>query len=112
MTKTYNEVIERAHRRIRVLASDEPLSAEMRATGIELLEALSDEVALHTSVYWYDDYVPKEVFLPLSYLLAVELAPEYNRAAPESRPRALMRLMEVTRRDDRNENINKSATYM
>ncbi len=101
MPKTSLEVISRAHRRIRILAHDEPLTAEQKVLGDELLQTLYAELQTVATFPWTIDAVDDDCYLPLSFLLAVELAPEYNRPTPETRSRAWLRLMAVLRPDDR-----------
>lgn len=101
MAKAAADVIQRAHRRIRVLAGDDAPTAEMNATGRELFDSLTEELSCVAEVTWSDTYVPDDVFVPLSYLLGVELAPEYNKPVPESRDTAWLRVMQILRPDDR-----------
>ena len=100
MTKTALEVIERAHRRIRVLAVDDEPTAEMDALGNTVLQGLLDEIGATTTIAFTIDTVPDNAFLGMADLLAVELAPEYNRPPPSTRGYAWSRLMSVLRPSD------------
>lgn len=101
MTKTASQIIARAHRRIRVLGTDDPVTAEMQSVGSEVLEGLFAQIQGDATITWDLTVVPDDVFLSLSDYLAAYLAGEYNRPAPVSRARAYADLMEQLRPDDR-----------
>ena len=96
------DVIAMAHRRLGVLSADDVPSADMDAFATDTLTALFDELATvhRVDVAWDLDTVPQAAFLPLSYLLAAEIAQHYERPA-EPRLRALNRFLAYAFPDDR-----------
>ena len=100
MTKTAEQVIARAHRRIRVLAADEPVTAEMQDLGTEVLEGLFAKVQTQATIAWTLDTVPDDVFLDFSDMLAAYLATEYNRPFNMSPAKAFLSFMECVRPSD------------
>lgn len=104
MPKNRSEVIAEAHRRIQVLSVDEDPSGDMVSYGGVAADALLAELtaAPHSMGFtWGLDAVPDEVFRPLSWLLAVDLASHYLVAPPDSRARAFQRLAAIAFPDDR-----------
>ncbi len=93
MSKTRLDCIAMAHRRIGVLSADEAPSADMESYAGDTLDALFDELkeVEKMSITWALSAVPSQAFLPLSYLLAVEIAPHYQ-VASEPRARAMHRM--------------------
>lgn len=86
MTKTSLEVVAEAHRRINVLSVDEEPSADMVSYGQSVLEAvLAEETVSFTS-----ETVPDDVYKPLAWLVAADLAVHHERPA-EARGKALYR---------------------
>lgn len=100
MTKTSLQVIERAHQRIRVLGTDDPVTAEMQAVGTTVLEGLFEEISTEATIAWDLTTVPDNVWIALSDYLAACLAGEYNRPFVMSRPAAYLKLMQFLRPDD------------
>lgn len=100
MTKTAEQVIARAHRRIRVLAQDEPATQEMQVTGTEVLEGLYARLQTQATIAWALSAVPDDAYLALSDYLAAHLAGEYNRPSPVTENAAFLKLMEVIRPSD------------
>ena len=103
MTKTRNDVINMSLRRIQVLSADEPADADMHDFAGGILDGLFAEIKgdPHNLPFtWGLDETPEAAFLPLSYLLATEVAPHYNRPS-EPRSAALMRLRGYALPDDR-----------
>lgn len=106
MPKNKSEIIAEAHRRIQVLSVDEDPSADMVTYGGNAADALLAELKAvpHSMGFtWGLDAVPDEVFRPLSWLLAVDLAAHYLVPAPETRARAVQRLAAIAFPDDREE---------
>lgn len=95
------DVINMALRRIKVLSADEPADADQVRFCGDVLDAMFAEANdVHEMAFtWGLDAVPSAAFLPLSYLLAVEVAPHYNQAA-EPRSRAMGRLRAYAFRND------------
>lgn len=88
-------------RRLRVLSMDEAATADQEAVASEALEALAEELQVsHGIVIPSIETVDDMLFLPLAYLLAYEIAPDFSVAAPEPRSRALIRLRSVTNPTD------------
>jgi hypothetical protein len=99
--KTRAELITRALRRLRIVAFDEAATAEQEAVCSEALDALQEELLWSHGINIGDvDLTEDEHFLPLAYLLAVEVAPEFSTAAPETRAKAIVRLGSVINPDD------------
>ena len=112
MSKTRAQVISRALRDIRVVAVDEAADADMEADVGDVLDALFQEIEYYKDVTWTLATVPDNAFLGLANLLAVEVAPTYNKAPPMRRSDAWLRLMAVIRPDDREDyrDIDESGT--
>ena len=117
MTKTRSDIIEMAHRRIQVLSADEAVTADMEAFAGGVLDALFAELVSTDGMAftWTLDTTPDAAFLPLSYLLAVEIGPHYNMPV-EPRGRAYMRLSKfafpndvVDRRDTNEDGVISEA---
>lgn len=102
MSKTKAEVIARAHRVLGLLAADENPTADDSAFAEAALDGLYDELqdvhCLHLTFDTAD--VPDGVFLPLSDLLAAEIADHYSVPGPV-RSRALTRVRAFAAPDDR-----------
>lgn len=96
MSKTKLEVVTMALRRIRVLAGGEDANGDDFGDVGDTLDALFEELKdVHGMAFTWDlGAVPDNAFLPLSYLLAVEVAPMFNRPT-ETRNTAMMRLNAV-----------------
>jgi hypothetical protein len=103
MPKTRLDVVTRAHRRLGVLAQDETLTADQIATGGEVLEGLIGEIesVQGLSLAWDADSVPDGLFLPVAYLLAVDLAPEYEVPPRDTRARLIAQIRAAELPDDR-----------
>jgi hypothetical protein len=103
MAKTKLDVVTRAHRRLGVLAQDETLTADQIATGGEVLEGLVAELEAvqGLSLSWDADSVPDGVFLPMAYLLAVDLSPEYEVPPRDARARLIAQIRAYELPDDR-----------
>lgn len=102
MPQTRLKVIEMAHRRLGLLSVDETVTADQDAFAGMTLDALFEELKTvrEMAFTWSLGEVPDAAFLPLSYLLATEIAPHYD-VASESRARALARLNAYAFPDDR-----------
>lgn len=88
MTKTSSSVVAQAHRYLGVLSVDEDPSTDMVSFGGAVLDGLLDEAATAhgLTLGWTSAAVPDGVWLPLSRLLAAEIAGHYERPAePVSR---------------------------
>jgi hypothetical protein len=97
MPKTKNDIINAALRRIAVVASDEVSTADQRSYSSDTLDGLFAELTGVEGMTfdWGLSAVPDEMFLPLSYLLAVEVAPHFLVNAPDTRSRAMHRVRAV-----------------
>ncbi len=86
MTKTAQDVITAAFRRIGVAATDSPLSSDDYTVGYEVYEGLIDELYTRRGVTVLDDIeaTPLWTFNPLVQMLSVDLAPFYEREKPEA----------------------------
>lgn len=93
MAKNALEVIAMAHRRLGLLSADEQVSADQSAFAGDVLEGMFAEIKEVQGMQfaWGINEVPLAAFLPLSYLLAAEIAPHYE-VASEPRHRAMARL--------------------
>lgn len=102
MPKTKLEVVAQAHRHLGLLSADETASADQDAYAGSILDALFAEMNLVQNMQftWTVDETPDAAFLPLSGLLATEIAPHYG-VASEPRSRAIMRLRAYAFTDDR-----------
>lgn len=92
------EIVERALRRISVLAVDEPADPAVYTTAREALEGLVEELRTPWGLghfTWTLADVPAKVRTPLAYLLAVRLASGYEQPEPEPEKTALVRLRAV-----------------
>jgi hypothetical protein len=102
MTKTAIEVVAQAHRYINVLSVDDAPSADMVTFGEAVLNGLLDEAATaHGLTFtWTSATVPDGAWLPLSRLLASEIAGHYERPFEPS-SRAWTRFRAAVQADDR-----------
>jgi len=102
MPKNAVDVVAMAHRRIRILSVDEAPSADQTEFGTDILDALFAELKQTDGMAftWTLDAVPDGAFLPLSFLLATEIAPHYERPS-ERRSQAMGRLRAYAFPDDR-----------
>jgi hypothetical protein len=84
ITKTRNDLIERAAAELAVLVSGQSLSDEDRATIDNLVDPLIRQLSLDSVVDIGDtDAIESEYFLPLARLLANEAAPSFGQARSE-----------------------------
>ena len=65
-----------------------------------VLDSVFEEIQGVNATPWTLDDVPDECVHPLAELVAVEMAPEFSRPAPTTRPRAWVRLMAIINPDD------------
>jgi hypothetical protein len=102
MPKTANEVVSQAHRYLGVLSVDETVSPDQETFGGAVLDGLLAEAqtAHGLTFAWTSAEVPDGVWLPLSRLLAAEIAGHYERPA-EPVSRAWMRFRAAVNADDR-----------
>ena len=105
MTKTRLDCIEMAHRRLGILATDDSATADQERFAGNALDALFAEVkAMQGLTFtWTTNTVPDAVFLPLSYLLAVEIAPHYEIQPRDNRSVLIARLRTYGFPDDRDD---------
>lgn len=103
MTKTRDEIIEAAFRRIGVKATDVALTADEEAYGADILEGLFEELqtSQDLTIAWTLDTTPDGIFPAMANYLAVEIAPSYSVAPIESRARAIQRIRAYLLTDDR-----------
>jgi hypothetical protein len=95
------DVVTRALRRLGIVAKDDAPGADDEAMGTEVLAGLYAEIAAIGVLMWPDDDVPSNVFLPISTLLACELAQDYSVPPPVARATALRRVLSVINADNR-----------
>lgn len=102
MAKTRLDVIQMALRRLGVIAADQAATADQEAFAGDTLDALFEEIkgTQGVTITWALSATPDAAFLPLSYLLAAEIAPHYMVQA-EPRSRAMGRLRAALISDDR-----------
>lgn len=97
---TRDEVSTRALRKIGVVAEDlDATAAQLTHVG-EQLDSLFADISSKVALAWDLATVPSAAFVPLSNLLAVEIAGEYTRPAPMTYARAFARLMSIIREND------------
>ena len=96
-----NQIALRALRLIQVTAHDEPATAEQVLHVKEVLEGLFEEATEFAPVDWTLDNIPARVASPLARLLAAEIAPDYERNAPDARQTAMIRFQAMIAPDDR-----------
>jgi hypothetical protein len=101
------EIIQLAFRRIGVLAEDEELTSDAVLYGGTVLDSLYAEIAEEKWPLWDLTDVPTASVVPLVNLLSVEIAPAYDRPAPDARGRAWRRLMATVRRNNIDEAVTK-----
>lgn len=92
-----------AHRRLGVLSSDEPLTADQFAFGGDVLDGLIAEIEAtqDMALTWDGDSVPDTLYLPVAYLLAADLAAHYDVAPRDGRSRLIAQIRAVELPDDR-----------
>lgn len=98
---TKADIMRMAHRHIRVLSADEALSADQEQYAEDVLDSLWAEVQADGVSAGSVDAPSDALVLPMSHLLAAEIAPHYNRPSPLSRSRALARVRAALIVDDR-----------
>lgn len=101
------DIIRMALRRINVVAEDEPATADQEAYVGAVLDSLYAEIAAESYPLWFLADVPDHAVRPLANLLAVEIAPDYSRPAPDTRARAWRRVMAAVRRNNIAEAVEK-----
>lgn len=102
MTKTSLDIATRALRVISVCAVDETPTAADKTLAVNALQGIMDElVDSHgATIAWTIETVPDALFLPLSDLVAADVASVYQMPGP-SRSRALIRVRASLLPDDR-----------
>jgi hypothetical protein len=105
MPKTRDEVVTLAHRSLGVLAVDEVLTADQITFGGDVLVGLIDEIdaTQGLSLSFDADSVPEAMYLPVAYLLAVELAPHYSIPPAYSRAAQIGKIRAYELSDDRDD---------
>lgn len=117
--KTRADVIVAAFRTLGIAAVDDDLTADQEAYGgglldalllelVEQLPALAPPLGVTASEAVFQD---DRVFIPLSQVLAADVAPAYGASPVIARSRAWHRLMQVLRPDDRTEDTPSPADY-
>lgn len=103
MTKTALDIAAMAHRRLGVLAADETPDASQHELARLTLDGVLSEVqaAQGISYSWGTDAIPESLFLPLAYLVAVDMAPHYEIQPRDSRAGMIARLRTQAYPDDR-----------
>lgn len=89
MTKTANDICEKALRDLGVLAEGEEMSAAAYQDALAHLNSLFEELTGATNgeafpFTWALSATPEWAFIPLSQMLSVELAPSYGRPVPRN----------------------------
>jgi len=102
---TKSEVVGAALRRLGILSVDETVSADQIGYCGDVLDALLSELQSLWGVTfsWTVATVPAAGFLPLSYLLAAEVAPHYMVNPPETPGRSMARFRAYALPDDRDD---------
>lgn len=102
MAKTSDDVINRAHRVLGLLAVDEVPTADMNAYALDTLEAAFDQLRYQQGVNANFDLtsIPDAVFIPLADLVASEISGHYSVNGPV-RSRAISQLRAYLNPDDR-----------
>ena len=105
MAKTRSDCVAMAHRRLGLLSVSRNVTADQIAFGGVVLDAVFEEVKelQGLAFAWTTDTVPDAVFLPLSYLLSVEIAPHYEVAPRDNRAQLIGRLRTYGFPDDRDD---------
>ena len=103
MAKTRLDVIQRALRHLSVIASDTNASADDEAFTGETLDTLFEEIqnTQGVTITWALDATPDNAFLPLSHLLATQVASHFEVPPRESYAQAMGRLRAALITDDR-----------
>lgn len=99
--KTRFDVITRAHRRIGVIGQGENLPAEMHSDAEPMLDGILAELEIPQNLTLGADTFDDVYFLPLAYLLAVDLAPQYEIQPRDIRSNLIARLRAIQLPDDR-----------
>jgi hypothetical protein len=100
--KTSQDVINKALRKLGVLAEDLEPSDAMQSTASAALDGVIWEIRSQAFQFAFTTQFPDEIANALSDLLAAELAPEYPLVRPPvPRSMALGRIMALVRPDDR-----------
>lgn len=109
--KTRLDIVERALRSLRVLAQDEPPTAEMLAQAGTVLDGIFAEINAMRPGVPFDPRtgVPDEALVPLAQLLAAEIAPDYGEPPAVSRARAWLRVRALYVADDRDACVDRPA---
>jgi hypothetical protein len=94
------DIIALAHRRLGVLTATEIPTPDQNAYGGDVLDALCADL-LAQGIPILADAVPDSIALPVAHLLAVELAPHYEVAPRDARPRLMARIRANAFPDDR-----------
>jgi hypothetical protein len=102
------EIIQLAFRRIGVLSEDEELTSDAALYGGTVLDGLYAEITEERYPLWSLSDVPASSSIPLANLLAVEIAPAYDRQPPSTRGQAWRRLMATVRRNNIDEAVEKA----
>jgi hypothetical protein len=103
MAKTRDEIIRMAHRRLGVLAADEAPTADQHAYASAVLDGLVAELegAQGIALSWDGTQADDGLFLPLAYLLAVDIGPHYDVPPRDSRAQLIGRIRAFEITDDR-----------
>lgn len=111
MTKTRLDVIAMAHRRLAVLSVGENPSPDQEQFAGDTLDALIQELNDVHHLMLSSELFEDSIYLPLSYLLASEIAPHYSLPA-EPRGRNIVRLRALIRPDNRIDprDVNRDGT--
>lgn len=98
---TKRDLIELAYRRCGVVAEDEPMTADQERIGSTILESAFAALQAEAAVSWDLGSIEEIAVLPLSMVLAYDLAVHNSVPPRESRGRAVIRYLGVVRPDDR-----------
>lgn len=103
MSKTRLDVIQQALRHLGVIASDTAASADDESYAGTTLDTLFTEIqnTQGITITWALSATPDNAFLPLSRLLAVEVADHFEVSPKETFARAMGRLRAALITDDR-----------
>lgn len=95
------DLLTRSLRRIGVCGQGEEPDADMEQDAGAIADSLFAEIGADVSLSWDLDTIPEASFVPLSLLLACDLAGDYSLPAPMPRGTAWNRFMATVRSDDR-----------
>lgn len=104
------DVITKALRDIGVLAIDEAPEANDEASVGDVFDAIYAELS-NEAITFSSSFIPADLFIGLSQMVAADAAPMYGRQAPVSRARAKLRMNAVMNPDNRASRSDEAEYY-